>query len=269
MDSQTNNKTEIFEQITNLIHRNKLYEARELLKSHEKLKTSPEALLLRVDAIQSENTDFVQQLLEKTLKTRESAWVLYKAYDFFKSHKNIKKTRYYKNKLQSTLIQSVRDDCAYGLLFVSLEKYEKAELQFKEALKKDPRNVMPLMRLAQVSAIKKNKKNEEKWLNKVLDICPFHHDALLSSTRIDIQNENFKQALEKIKIIKIECQASPMAIFCEAQCYQHQKQFVRARNIYHSLLGRICPKINIELEIGKNYLAEGLFKKVRITEMKI
>lgn len=262
MDSKPNNKKDILQEVTNLIHQNKLRIARAALESDPNFQTDADLLLLRIDAIRDEQVHFVQQLLTRTLKIKESAWLLYKAFEFYNARKNMKQTRFFKNKLQSSLKQSARDFCAHGYFYLSLDQSNKAELEFKEALDKDSDCLLALMGLARVSVFKKNKQGQIKWLTKAIQVCPFYHDALLELAKIQVQMENYYEALETIDTLKNQCKPSPMVTFYEGKCYQSQKRFLKARGIFLSLLGCVGSGANLELEIGKSYLAEGLYKKV-------
>ena len=262
MNIEFKERKEFITQISNLLQKNKLYEARKLLNLTQEYKNDKHIILFKIETLRGENPSILENLLNELLKLEESPWVLYQNFKFHQNQKNIKQTHIFKTKILSTIKESALDHCAHGFTYLLQGQKPKAETDFKEALEKDPTCIKAMLGLLKVYSDPEEKQEKLQWVKRVLEISPFNHDGLVGLLQIYMLNEEYDRALDTIGILKKECSPSKYVLYSEGRCYFCKGDYLKARDIFFSVRSAKCIGYNLDLQIGLTYLNDQLYKKV-------
>lgn len=262
MEGDIKNTNQLKDHIEDLITRNKYFEARRELSIYSYIPLNPDLLLLKIKSLKDTKETIIEEILNLLIQMEESPKTFCKMFEHYSKNKMKKETYFYKNKLFASFKGSVEDYCAHGDGYMILGDKEKARGEYQKALELDPVFIKALESLMDTFTLNEEKPDRISYAQKILDKCPYHHNALKTMIDYFVHDNQVQEALDKIDVIKRECNPAKYVLYLEGYCYFLKEDYLTARSIFFKIRTGKCITFKLDLNIGLSYLRERMYKKV-------
>lgn len=267
--------------ITTLVEKNQMVEARNTFLRSKAVKRTPKTESGKKLALEFRYLKYEIQrklrlhrrlkTLDKIMSTGDTLRNLSLKFQELKmgSKKITEKIRQEMNNVKVKILNSPRksawDYCAIGIIHSHLQDYYSAELDFQKSVELQPDFLEPMLGLKRIYAWRNDQENQLIWINKLLEICPHYYRSLKSKCFLMSKQNKHAEALQTIETMKkFDCHMGDRVKMTEADSYFKTEQYVKAREMYLSLMQSSKNKdINFNLAIAKTYMAQKMYTSVR------
>lgn len=267
--------------ITTLVEKNQMVEARNTFLREKAVKRTPKTESGKKLALEFRYLKYAIQsklklhrrlkTLDKIMSTGDTLRNLSLKFQELKtgSKKITEKIRQEMNNVKVKILNSPRksgwDYWAIGMMHSHLQDFYSAELDFLKSVELQPDFLEPMLGLKKIYAWRNDHENQLLWINKLLEICPHYYRALKSKCFLMSKQNKYAEALQIIETMrKFDCHMGDRVKMTEADSYFKTEQYVKAREMYLSLMQSSKNKdINFNLAIAKTYMAQKMYTSVR------
>lgn len=178
MEGDIVDASQLKDRIENLITRNKYFEARRELSKYSHIPLDTDLLLLKIESFKDASAKTIDKLFESLISPEKSPKTFSKMPAHCSKRNKTAKINEYKTMLFPSCKTSAEDCCTHADGYLVLGQTEKAREHYEKALEADPEYIKALEDLMDSFTSKQERPSKRDYAQKILDLCPHHHDAL-------------------------------------------------------------------------------------------